>query len=225
MSKPVIEQFPLGGFQTNCYVVRIPGEAGAAGEPCWVIDPGEDPRRVIEHLRSARLQPSHILLTHAHADHIAGLDAVSAAFPQAKVLLHSAEHAFLEDPQLNLSAFIGMPISVRGADGALADGDRLRLGSTEWRVLHTPGHSPGSVTLVCDAAGEALVGDTLFAGSIGRVDFPTSNPSHMHRSLHEVLMTLPDPVRVHPGHGPSTTIGAERRSNPWLQGDGWAEDE
>jgi glyoxylase-like metal-dependent hydrolase (beta-lactamase superfamily II) len=190
-----------------------------------VIDPGEDPRRVIEHLRSAGLQPSHILLTHAHADHIAGLDAVSAAFPQAKVLLHSAEHAFLEDPQLNLSAFIGMPISVRGADGALADGDRLRLGSTEWRVLHTPGHSPGSVTLVCDAAGEALVGDTLFAGSIGRVDFPTSNPSHMHRSLHEVLMTLPDTVRVHPGHGPSTTIGAERRSNPWLQGDGWAEDE
>jgi len=69
------------------------------------------------------------------------------------------------------------------------------------------------------------VGDTLFAGSIGRVDFPTSNPSHMHRSLHEVLMTLPDTVRVHPGHGPSTTIGAERRSNPWLQGDGWAEDE
>jgi glyoxylase-like metal-dependent hydrolase (beta-lactamase superfamily II) len=225
MSKPVIEQFPLGGFQTNCYVVRIPGEVGAAGEPCWVIDPGEDPRRVIEHLRSAGLQPSHILLTHAHADHIAGLDAVSAAFPQAKVLLHSAEHPFLEDPQLNLSAFIGMPISVRGADGALADGDRLRLGSTEWRVLHTPGHSPGSVTLVCDAAGEALVGDTLFAGSIGRVDFPTSNPSHMHRSLHEVLMTLPDTVRVHPGHGPSTTIGAERRSNPWLQGDGWAEDE
>jgi len=225
MSKPVIEQFPLGGFQTNCYVVRIPGEVGAAGEPCWVIDPGEDPRRVIEHLRSAGLQPSHILLTHAHADHIAGLDAVTAAFPQAKVLLHSAEHPFLEDPQLNLSAFIGMPISVRGADGALADGDRIRLGSTEWRVLHTPGHSPGSVTLVCDAAGEALVGDTLFAGSIGRVDFPTSNPSHMHRSLHEVLMTLPDTVRVHPGHGPSTTVGAERRSNPWLQGDGWAEDE
>jgi glyoxylase-like metal-dependent hydrolase (beta-lactamase superfamily II) len=81
------------------------------------------------------------------------------------------------------------------------------------------------VTLVCDAAGEALVGDTLFAGSIGRVDFPTSNPSHMHRSLHEVLMALPDTVRVHPGHGPSTSIGAERRSNPWLQGDGWAEDE
>lgn len=225
MSKPVIEQFPLGGFQTNCYVVRVPGEDGAAGEPCWVIDPGEDPRRVIEHLRTAGLQPSHILLTHAHADHIAGLDAVSAAFPQARVLLHSAEHAFLEDPQLNLSAFIGMPISVRGADGTLADGDRLRLGSTEWRVLHTPGHSPGSVTLVCDSAGEALVGDTLFAGSIGRVDFPTSNPAHMHRSLHEVLMTLPDTVRVHPGHGPSTTIGAERRTNPWLQGDGWAEDE
>jgi glyoxylase-like metal-dependent hydrolase (beta-lactamase superfamily II) len=91
-------------------------------------------------------------------------------------------------------------------------------------VLHTPGHSPGGVTIACDDAGEAIVGDTLFAGSIGRVDFPTSDPARMHRSLHEVLMRLPDAVRVHPGHGPSTTIGAERRSNPWLQDDGWAEE-
>ena len=177
-----------------------------------------------ERVRDAGLVPTHILLTHAHADHIAGLDEASRAFPGAQVLLHRAEHAFLEDPQLNLSAFIGVPLSTRPADGALADGDRLELSGSTWRVLHTPGHSPGGVTIVCDAAGEALVGDTLFAGSIGRVDFPTSDPAAMHRSLHEVLLALPDAVRVHPGHGPSTTVGRERAGNPWLQDDGWAEE-
>ena len=225
MSAPVIRSFPLGGFQTNCHVVWVPGKGGAAaGRECWIVDPGEGPRAALDFVRSQGLVPSHILLTHAHADHVAGLDEASRAFPQARVLLHRAEHAFLEDPQLNLSAFIGLPITTRPADGELRDGQELELAGSRWRVLHTPGHSPGSVTLACDAAGEAIVGDTLFAGSIGRVDFPTSDPAAMHRSLHEVLMRLPDAMRVHPGHGPSTTIGAERRSNPWLQDDGWAEE-
>jgi glyoxylase-like metal-dependent hydrolase (beta-lactamase superfamily II) len=225
MATPAIRTFPLGGFQTNCHVVWVPGDGGAsAGRECWIVDPGESPRAALEFVRAQGLVPSRILLTHAHADHIAGLDAASAAFPQARVLLHRAEHAFLEDPQLNLSAFIGLPITARPADGELRDGEELELAGTRWRVLHTPGHSPGSVTLACDAAGEAIVGDTLFAGSIGRVDFPTSDPAAMHRSLHEVLMRLPDAMRVHPGHGPSTTVGAERRSNPWLQDDGWAEE-
>lgn len=219
MAKPVIERYPLGAFETNCYVVWVPGpDGGAAGRACWIVDPGEEPRRVIESVRSRGLVPTHVLLTHAHADHVAGLEEACRAFPGARVLLHPSEHAFLGDPQLNLSAFVGVPVSVRPADGTLADGDVLELSGTRWRVLHTPGHSPGSVTLVEDASGEALVGDTLFAGSIGRVDFPTSDPSAMHRSLRAVLLALPDAVRVHPGHGPSTTIGAERRSNPWLQG-------
>lgn len=218
-----IQGFPLGGFETNCYVVSTRPRAGAPRDrACWIVDPGEDPGAVIDFVRREGLAPAAILLTHAHADHIAGVGPVRAAFPRVPLLLHPAEHAFLGDPQLNLSAFIGRPLSVAGADGALEQGQELELNGTHWRVLHTPGHSPGGTTIVCDAAAQALVGDTLFAGSIGRVDFPTSDPAAMHRSLQQVLMALPDAMRAHPGHGPSTTIGAERRSNPWLQDAGWA---
>ena len=213
-----IDSFALGPFETNCLVVRDPADPARA---CWIVDPGDGPEPVIEFVRRERLVPERIVLTHAHADHIAGLERVRRAFPGVPVLLHPEEHAFLSDPQLNLSAFVGVPVTCGAADVSLVEGDELRLGGSAWRVLHTPGHSPGSVSLVCDAAGEAIVGDTLFAGSIGRVDFPTSDPARMRRSLRDVLMALPDPVRVHPGHGPSTSIGAERRSNPFLQDRAW----
>ncbi|MFO0963474.1 MAG: MBL fold metallo-hydrolase [Phycisphaerales bacterium] len=214
-----IRAWSLGAFETNCYVVTTRPQAGAPRDPaCWIVDPGEDPAEVIEFIRQERLQPAAILLTHAHADHIAGLREVRAAFPGVPTLLHRAEWDFLDDPQLNLSAFVGMPLSLAPAEGELSDGQTLDLNGARWRVLHTPGHSPGGVTLVCDAAGQAIVGDTLFAGSIGRTDFPTSDPAAMARSLLGTLLSLPDAVRVHPGHGPSTTIGAERRSNPFLQG-------
>lgn len=213
-----IDSFALGPFETNCLVVRDPADPGRA---CWIVDPGAGPDPVIEFVRRERLLPERIVLTHAHADHIAGLERVRRAFPGVPVLLHPEEDAFLSDPELNLSAFVGVPVTCGAADAPLREGDELRLGGSAWRVLHTPGHSPGSTTLVCDAAGEAIVGDTLFAGSIGRVDFPTSDPVRMRHSLREVLMALPDAVRVHPGHGPSTTIGAERRSNPFLQDGAW----
>lgn len=219
-----VDAFPLGDFQTNCLVVSTRPAPGAPRDSaCWVVDPGEGPEPVLAFLQREGLAPAAILLTHAHADHIAGLGPVTRAFPGVPVLLHAAEHAFLGDPQLNLSAFIGRPLSLPGPDGTLADGQQLELNGTRWRVLHTPGHSPGSVTIACADAPVALVGDTLFAGSIGRVDFPTSDPAAMHRSLHGVLMRLPDEVRAYPGHGPATTIGAERRANPFLHSDEWLE--
>jgi glyoxylase-like metal-dependent hydrolase (beta-lactamase superfamily II) len=163
-----------------------------------------------------------ILLTHAHADHIAGLEQVRGAFPDAPVLAHRAEQEFYGDPQLNLSAFVGAPFTARQPTQWIDHQESLSLNGTSWRVLHTPGHSPGGLTFVCDSAGTAIVGDTLFAGSIGRVDFPTSDPVQMENSLNQVLMVLPDQVVVHPGHGPSTTIGQERRGNPWLRDRSWA---
>lgn len=222
MTNVVLHGVPLGVFETNGYVVATRSDRNAALDPaCWIIDPGQDPAELITYVHRNGLQPQAILLTHAHADHIAGLEEVRAAFPEAPVLGHPAEEAFYGDPQLNLSQFAGLPFAVRPPTGRLEHGQELHLNGTTWRVLHTPGHSPGGVTLVCDAAGIAIVGDTLFAGSIGRVDFPTSDPAAMHRSLHQVLMKLPDAMTVHPGHGPATTIGRERQTNPFLREDTW----
>jgi glyoxylase-like metal-dependent hydrolase (beta-lactamase superfamily II) len=189
---------------------------------CWVIDPGQQPGRVLEYLRVHKLTPDAILLTHAHVDHIAGLEETRRAYPDARVCAHQSERHFYSDPQFNLSIFMGMPISTREPTHYLQHGQQLTLNDTAWRVLHTPGHSPGGITFVCDAAKIAIVGDTLFAGSIGRVDFPTSDPALMHRSLHDVLMALPDTMVVHPGHGGATTIGRERTTNPFLRDNAWA---
>lgn len=110
-----------------------------------------------------------------------------------------------------------MPVTTPGPDRTLEGGEELTLAGTTWRVLHTPGHSPGGITLVHDASNTAIVGDTLFAGSVGRSDFPTSDPDALVRSIRDTLYALPDDTRVLPGHGPATTIGREKRSNPFVR--------
>lgn len=217
-----IRGVPLGPVETNCYVVWSEADRSATGTtkqaPCWIIDAGEDPASLIAIVRDNALTPQAIVLTHAHADHIAGLDEVAAAFPKTSLLIHEAEAAWLTDPELNLSIWLGDPISLRTAPTQLLrGGETLTLGSTTWRVFHTPGHSPGGITLWCEAASLALVGDALFAGSIGRTDFPGSDHAQLIASIRERLYTLPDHTRVHPGHGPSTTIAVERRSNPFTR--------
>ena len=208
-----LQAFELGRCATNAYVVAPPV---GAGEGCWIVDPGEGPEPLLRFLERSGLRPEAIVCTHAHADHIAGIDQVRSRLGDLPVLAHPAESGWFADPMLNLSQFIGEPVSVSGPTGRLEDGQSLQLGPLVWRVLHTPGHSPGSVTLWCPQERVALVGDTLFHDSIGRIDFPTSDPEAMRDSLHRVLLGLPDDTRVHPGHGPDTTIGRERRSNPFL---------
>lgn len=223
MSAVVVHGQPLGPFETNCYVVCTRPAPGQPVDPaCFLVDPGYQPAPVLHYMKEHGLHPEAIVLTHAHADHILGLEVARQAFPHAPVLAHSAERAFFGDPELNLSAFAGMPFSAREPTDDLFDGQELTLNGTRWQVLHTPGHSPGGITLVCPAARTALVGDTLFAGSIGRSDLPTSNPGDLHRSLHQVLLALPDDTAVHPGHGPATTIGRERATNPFLRDSSWA---
>lgn len=205
-----IDRFVLGPFETNCYLVR-------AGADAWVVDAGFEPDALLSAIRGLDAPPSRIVLTHAHADHIAGLDKVRVLCPDATVHIHPLEHRWLADPSLNLSAGFGLPVSVAPATDALEDGQTLDLGPVSWRVLHTPGHSPGGVTLHQPDAGVAIVGDTLFAGSIGRFDFPTSSEQDLFRSIRETLYALPDDTRVLPGHGPETTIGREKRSNPCVR--------
>lgn len=209
-----IERFVLGDFETNCYVVRDDADPTRT---CWIVDCSYEPEPMLDFIEREGLKPSLCILTHCHCDHVAGLARMRLRLGPVNILCHAAEAGFNEDPNLNLSVFIPPSVSAPPPDAYVAGGQLLELGSFYFRVLHTPGHSPGGITLWCPEAGEAIVGDTLFAGSIGRLDFPTSDPAAMRRSLHEVLMALPDETRVHPGHGRSTTIGAERKGNPFLR--------
>ena len=151
-------------------------------------------------------------------DHIAGVTEVVRAFPGLPVWIHEAEREWLADPMLNLSAPFGEPVSLPDADRVLRDGEELSLAGSRWRVVHTPGHSPGSIGLVhAGAAHVAITGDALFAGSIGRTDFPGCSFEQLAASIRARLYTLPEDTVIYPGHGPSTTIGREKKSNPFVR--------
>lgn len=214
---PGIEGFALGLYGTNCYVVTGPGHAAASERPAWIVDAGLDPQELIASVRGRGLRPELLVLTHAHLDHIAGVGEVRRAFPGIQILVHEAEEAWLNDPLLNLSAMTGEPVTAPGPDRTLREGDVLELGGQAWAVLHTPGHSPGGISLYNAAAGIVIAGDALFAGSIGRTDFPGSDPRTLADSIRRKLYTLPDETIVYPGHGPPTTIGREKRSNPFVR--------
>jgi len=205
-----IESFCLGDWMTNCYVVYTGGGA------CWIVDAGFEPEHLLGFIADKGLTPQKVVLTHAHMDHIAGLAQVRQAYRDLPILIHEAELGFPADTTLNLSAVLPQPVVAPEPTGTFTHGEMLTLDGIGFQVRHTPGHSPGGVCLYQEEQGVALVGDTLFAGSIGRHDFPTSDGPTLMRSIHEQLMTLPDDTRVLPGHGPETTIGRERRENPFL---------
>lgn len=207
------QTFELGDFATNAYVVW---DDAVGPDACWVVDCPYEPEPMLDFIAAKGLKPALCVLTHCHCDHIAGLARLRLRLGPVNIVCHRAEKEFNEDPNLNLSAFIPPAVAAPPPDACLNGGEMLELGTHYFRVLHTPGHSPGGVTLWCEEAGLAIVGDTLFAGSIGRLDFPTSDVAAMRRSL-ELLLQLPDATRVLPGHGPATTIGTERRSNPFLR--------
>lgn len=213
MPAPTITPFVLGDYQTNCLVVHVDGSSS-----CWIVDCGLEPDEMLDWIADRKLQPQAVLLTHSHLDHIAGVDRALTRFGKLPLFIHEAETGFCSDATMNLSALIGMPVTCTEPDHYLKDGETLDLAGTTWRVLHTPGHSPGGACFVHDESKQALVGDTLFAGSIGRFDFPTSDPDKLRHSIHAVLMKLPDDMTIYPGHGPKTTIGRERRMNPFVVG-------
>lgn len=216
-----IQPFVLGEWQTNCYVVHPVADESdesstPASTPCWIVDAGFDPDDLIAYVRDKNMEPQAVLMTHAHVDHIAGLNAVREVWPEVPVLIHGAEKEFLMDTMLNLSAMTPYPTVAPEATELLEHGQKLQLADFECEVRHTPGHSPGGVAFCFHDKNIAIVGDTLFAGSVGRTDFPTSNQEAMFNSIRGQLLTLPDDTQVLPGHGPTTTVGQERESNPFL---------
>jgi len=210
-----IRTFCLGPFQTNCHLVRAAGSSD-----CWVIDAGAMPAPMIQAIEDEGWRPERILLTHAHADHLAGVEDFLKRWPGTPVWLHEAEASYPGDPMQNLSGlFAGvMPTVVAPPpDKLLRGGETLELDGVPFEVRHTHGHSPGGVSFYQPDAGVCFVGDTLFHDSIGRMDFPHSDGPRLMRSIREQLLTLPDATRVFAGHMISTTIGREKRENPFLQ--------
>ena len=206
-----VETFALGDLATNAYLLHA-----GAGSPATVVDPGQRPGPLLSRIRAAGLTVERVVLTHAHADHIAGLAELRDLHPGCAIEIHPAEASYLQDPQNNLSAWIGEALIAPAATGSLTAGATTRMAGLDWSILGTPGHSPGGLTFHQGDLGVAIVGDTLFAGSVGRYDFPHSDPEALRASL-RLLMTLPDETRVLPGHGPETTIGRERATNPHVQ--------
>jgi len=212
----LVTGFPAGAFAANCYVV-----APARGAECVIVDPGQDAQQGIDELLLRyRLKPIAVLLTHGHIDHMWSVAPVCGA-KGIPAYIHPDDRELLADPAKGLSLAVGQqlfggitftePEDVR----ELADGSALSLAGLEFTVRHTPGHTPGSVTFGSENG--LFSGDLLFAGSIGRTDLPGGDHQAMLRSLARTL-TLPDDTLVLPGHGPQTTIGAERRTNPFLTG-------
>ena len=201
-----IRCLPLGALQANCYLLS--DEEGATA----VIDPGDEAGTILETVRAGELAVEAILLTHAHFDHILAADELRRE-TGAPVYVYETDAPALADPRRSLTVLAKGGAGPLRADHLLKDGEELRVGRLAVSVLHTPGHTPGSCCFLC---GDALFsGDTLFAGSIGRTDFPGGDDQAMAASL-QMLAALEPGIRVFPGHGGSTTLSKERMENPYL---------
>jgi hydroxyacylglutathione hydrolase len=207
-----VKQFTVGLLYMNCYLVWC-----ADAKEALIIDPGLSERREARSIMQAVAQNSlricYIVDTHGHPDHIAG-NGIVKELTGAPILIHEDDAPMLTDASKNLSTLFGYHIVSPPADRTLTEGDVVRAGEVKLKVLHTPGHSRGSISLLGRDA--VFTGDTLFAGSIGRYDFPDSSGREIMCSLKR-LMTLPDRFKVFPGHGPTSTIGQERKHNPFLR--------
>ena len=201
---------PNGQFVENCYLV-----IDDAGGECAIIDPGEEAGLIAHKVATAGVKPVAIWLTHAHLDHILGVARLKAD-SGAPVYLHPGDRALYDHVPEQAVAFGMRAEPLPAPDRALAHGDVLKVGTLEFRVRHAPGHSPGSV--VFEGQGVAFGGDVLFQGSIGRTDLPGGDFETLLRSIERELLTLPDSTIVYCGHGPETTVGRERRANPFLTG-------
>jgi glyoxylase-like metal-dependent hydrolase (beta-lactamase superfamily II) len=207
----IIRPLEVGPFASNCYVVG----SATTGEG-MIIDPGAEPQAILNTVKQLGLSIVMIVATHAHMDHVGAVHEVKEA-TGARFALHQAERGLMFSAPMRLFTAFGItPFKAPPKpDISLQDGDRIEIGDLCFEVLHTPGHSSGGICL--SGHGVVFSGDTLFNLGIGRTDFPGCSHERLIRSIKEKLMVLPDETIVYPGHGPPTTIGDERRGNPFLQ--------
>lgn len=209
----IIRTIPVGITQTNCYIAGCDETMQGA-----VIDPGDNAERILKAVRESGLAVRYVFNTHCHFDHMgANADVVEAT--GALLALHPAELPILE--ARGGAAWFGVQVKESPSpDVELGPGQMLTVGTLRFQVLHTPGHSPGGVTLYLEEEGVAFDGDVLFASGVGRTDLPGGDWETLERSIRDVLFALPDETVLYPGHGPKTTVGQEKRSNPWVKGSG-----
>ncbi len=208
MSLLSVECLPVGLLETNCYLLY-----DARSREGIVVDPGGEGERILERIGALNLTIQAVWNTHAHGDHIgANRDVVQAT--GAPLTIHPNEADWLENPELNLSALLGQPITSPPPDALFLPGEPLKALGRTWEVIFTPGHTPGGVSLATEQI--VITGDTLFAGSIGRSDLPFADTETLVQSVQR-LYALPDETLVYPGHGSTTTIGREKQENPFVR--------
>ena len=205
----ILQKLELQSFGSNCYIIG--DETTKEG---MIIDPGADGSFIMKHVKALGLKIKLIVLTHSHIDHVGALADVKEA-TSAEIAIHEDEAPFLQKRPFRM-AFLPPSPPAPPAEMLLKEGDIITVGKLKFKVLHTPGHTSGGICLVGD--GIVFTGDTLFNFGIGRADFPGSNYDQELDSIRNKLMTLPDNYKVCPGHGPDSTIGAERKGNPFLNG-------
>lgn len=205
----IIKQLTLGPIQANCYILGCEETSKAA-----LIDPGDEADRILMSLAEAQLQVEKIINTHGHFDHV-GANSRIKSVTQAELLIHSLDAPMLAHLAASASAWGLNAEDSPPPDRTVADGDTICFGNQQLKVIHTPGHTPGGISLYNDLM--VFVGDTLFAGSIGRTDFPGGDYDTLINSIQDKLFTLPDDVTVYPGHMGTTTIGQEKRTNPFCR--------
>ncbi|HLD35096.1 MAG TPA: MBL fold metallo-hydrolase [Planctomycetota bacterium] len=222
-----VKTFVLGPIQTSCYVAYANDNSTAI-----IVDAGGDPAEIIKFIKQHNLTPLYLVNTHGHIDHILGNPQLKNAFPKMQICIHPADARMLAESKSNLATELGFEFSSPEPDKLLNENDTISLGDLpdltvvragkkngEFKVLHLSGHTKGGIGLLYNHKNDANLlfsGDALFAGSIGRTDFPGGSLSELVTNIRKKVLTLPDNTVVYPGHGPSTTVGDEKHSNPFL---------